>query len=117
MADTSERQAAQAREYEQALDYLRHAGNLEDGWILRDERPYWRLADLEGPLALSDQSLRNLARLGVDSDGDEGFPGAFMHSPQAGWQVPRRGVVVYLARRAKAMRRVAGGERGQQEVG
>ena len=96
--------AAQAQEYQQAEQYLRLEGDLEDRWILDDKRPWFKINQVDQQIGMTGEGIRALILRGLETDGAEGIPGGVMNSPQSGWQIPRRGLVVYMARRRRAMR-------------
>jgi hypothetical protein len=74
-----------------ALEFLRTLNRAEDNWILSDERPWWKLSQLEGLLfGMESEALRLAITRGE-------LPGAVLISQQAGWRVPRGGVLQYMA--------------------
>lgn len=75
-----------------ALTYLLGLNRAEDHWITRDDRPWWKLSQLERQLfGMEAEALRQAVMRGE-------MPGGVLVNQQAGWRVPRGGVLQYLAR-------------------
>ena len=89
-------------EYEAALAYMRERDFPADRWIMQSGQEYYRIAEVTGPLHLSDDAVRSLASRGE-------LPGSILHGQQVGWRIARAGIVIYLARQhQEAERRAAG---------
>lgn len=83
---------------EEAEAYLKQLNTPEDRWLLEDGRPWWKVGQLEdGRLfGLSGETIRRLLDAGMKGDAG-GIPGGVLISMQAGWSVPRSGLLVYVA--------------------
>jgi hypothetical protein len=96
MADITSADLAEAERY------LRSVGWDEDRWILDEGSQWLRVGELEGRLfGLAANSVSKLAQTGQ-------FPGAVLPSQQAGWRIPRSGVIYYIAQRRRETERQFG---------